>query len=446
VRLQVKLALYNAISKAIIVLAIGALLPLLIQRVVYNHIDKRLVARLDKTFRIIDKGGLNEIALDQDCSFDSYNIFKEEFLSISPLPKLPVNFGKNNIENSERVIESELVRHRVLTRAFIFDNQLYDINIGEGLSAVDQLNLTIKQFTIWMLIAVVLFSIFLDFGFAQLLLKPFNKIVNEKLKDVRHPSTFNPQPIKSSTSEFSHLDRSINEMMQQIKETFEMEREFITNVSHELLTPVSILKNRIENLISDPSLPNDIADKLVESQKTLSRLTKVVKALLYISKIENEQFLKNESVSIKTTMQEVLDELVELIETREITIVTEWKDDFIFTPCNKSLLYTLLYNLITNAIKYNVSKGKISIAGEKEETAFVLKINDTGIGISEDQLPHIFDRFKRFRPSDEISYGLGLPIVRTIAEFHNIEINNESEKNKGSTFILRFPYLNDQKT
>ena len=123
-KLQVKLALYNAISKALIILAIGALLPLLIERVVYNHIDKRLVARLEKTFKMVEIGGLDEISLDQDCSFDSYNIFKEEFLSISPLPKLPADYGKNNIENSERVIENERVKHRVLTRAFIYDNQI----------------------------------------------------------------------------------------------------------------------------------------------------------------------------------------------------------------------------------------------------------------------------------------------------------------------------------
>ena len=126
--------------------------------------------------------------------------------------------------------------------------------------------------------------------------------------------------------------------MRQIKETFEMEREFIMNVSHELLTPVSILRNRIENIISDPNLPHEIAVKMVDSQKTLSRLTKVVKALLYISKIENAQFVKNESASPETIMREVLEELDEWIQTKGISIISEWKDSFVFEPCNKSLL------------------------------------------------------------------------------------------------------------
>jgi two-component system, OmpR family, sensor histidine kinase ArlS len=438
-KLQVKLALYNAISKAIIILAIGALLPLLIERVVYNHIDRRLNARMEKTMRIVEKGGVNEIVLDQDCSFESYNIFKEEFLRIIPLPRLPVDFGKSRIENSERPIGNEFVKHRVLSKAIIYDNQLYEIEIGEGLSAVAQLNLTIRSFILIMLGAIVLISIALDFGFVRLLLKPFNKIVNEKLRDIRHPSTFNPQPIKTSTYEFTHLDKSINDMMRQIKEAFEMEREFIMNVSHELLTPVSILRNRIENLISDPSLPHDIAEKMVESQKTLARLTKVVKALLYISKIENEQFVKKESTPLSTVMKEVLEELEEWTQTKGITVVNDLQDEFNFTPSNRSLIHTLFYNLISNAIKYNSPGGKIMVSGEKQENSYLVKIADTGIGIASDQLAFIFDRFRRFRPADDMSYGLGLPIVKTISEFHGIDIVTESEKHRGTTFILKFP-------
>lgn len=440
-KLQLKLVLYNAISKAIIILAIGLLLPLLIQRVVYNHIDKRLVARLDKTILMVDRGGLNEITLDQDCSFDNYNIFKEEFVSISPLPTLPPDFGKVHIENSERAIEDESIRHRILTKAFIYDNQLYLLAIGEGLSGVDQLNHTIKIFILWLLIAVILFSIFLDLSFARLLLKPFNKIINEKLKDIQHPASFDPKPIQTSTYEFTHLDRSINEMMKKTREAFEMEREFIMNVSHELLTPVSILRTRIENLISEPNLPHEVAEKMVESQKTLSRLTKVVKSLLYISKIENEQFVKNESASPEAIMQEVTEELDEWIDTKGITVISEYKDGFVCSPCNKSLLHTLLYNILTNAIKYNVTNGKIYITGEKVDKHFVLKIRDTGTGIAPDQIPFIFDRFKRFRPADDKSYGLGLPIVKSIAEFHDLNISAESEDNKGTTFIIKFPII-----
>ena len=131
-KLQLKFVLYNAFSKAIIILAIGAFLPIIIQEVVYNHIDKRLIARSDKVLQIIRLGGLNEIMLDQDCSYGSFNIFKEEYVSIEPLQRLDNDIGTIKIEDADVKMEGEVLKHRVLSEAFMFDNQLYDLEIGEG--------------------------------------------------------------------------------------------------------------------------------------------------------------------------------------------------------------------------------------------------------------------------------------------------------------------------
>jgi len=414
-------------------------MPVVIKQVVYNHIDKRLNARLEKTLRMVQIGGINEITLDEDCSYGNYNIFKEEFVSISPLNALPSDFGKTEIENTERIIENDIVQHRVLSKAFIYDNQLYKIEIGEGLGAVEQLKLTIRRFMLWMMTIVILLTIFLDLGFARILLRPFNKIINVKLKDVTHPTKFDGTRIRSSTFEFSLLDRSINDMMSKIKEAFEIEREFITNVSHELLTPISILQTRIENILNDPQLPDETALRLVDSQRTLTRLTRIVRALLYISKIENEQFLRNESASLKGLVEEIVGEMDERLTEKSIEVKQEWEEDFICIPCNRSLLFTLLFNLISNSIKYNKQNGKITIHGCKKSDGYELMIADTGQGIKEEHIPHIFDRFKRFRPEDDMSYGLGLPIVRTIAQFHGIQIQVKSHPGDGSEFRLLFP-------
>lgn len=228
-------------------------------------------------------------------------------------------------------------------------------------------------------------------------------------------------------------------MMTQVNEAFEVEREFIMNVSHELLTPVSILRTRIENLLTDPSLPNDAADKLVESQKTLSRLTKVVKALLYISRIENEQFVKNEKVSVKTLIEEVLEELDEWLMAKNIKLRNEISEDWICSPCNKSLLHTLFFNLLSNGIKYNIEGGELIISNSRKDGAYVLSVSDTGLGIESAHIPFIFDRFKRFKPEDGKSFGLGLPIVKTIASFHGLDIRVESERSRGTTFFISFP-------
>jgi hypothetical protein len=228
-------------------------------------------------------------------------------------------------------------------------------------------------------------------------------------------------------------------MMSQINEAFQLEREFITNVSHELLTPISILQNRVENMINDPQVPEEVVNKLAESQKTLSRLARVIKALLYISRIENEQYIKNESAELDALVEDVLEETDVLIQDKNIHLEKSELESFVFSPCNKSLLHTLVFNLISNAIKYNRPDGSITVTGKNKENLYHLRIADTGIGMPADQLPHIFDRFKRLRPDDEMGFGLGLPIVRSIAEFHQIKIEASSEYGKGTTFDLYFP-------
>jgi len=442
-KLQLKFVLYNAFSKAVIILAIGVFLPIVIEKVVYNHIDKRLVARSDKILQIIRLGGLNEIMLDQDCSFGSYNIFKEEYVSIEPLKRLDNEIGTIRIEDAQVKIEGELFKHRVLSEAFLFDNQLYDLEIGEGLSTVDQLKNTLWYFTLWTLIAVIVISVFIDIGFSRLLMRPFYKIIDRKLRNTQHPTLFETTQIKTNTFEFTYLDQSINEMMHKIKDTFLIEKEFINNVSHELLTPISILQNRFENLLSEKNLSDEVADKIVESQKTLLRLSKTIKALLLISKIENSQYLKNEDTDILSLTHDVMAEIGERITQKNITLEEKWDANFIFHNSNKSLLHILIFNLINNAIKYNKANGKISVHGFfNSEKKFSLVISDTGVGIEDEHLKNIFDRFKRFRPDDGASYGLGLPIVQTIANFHGINITVDSEKDKGSSFSILFPNQN----
>ena len=439
-KLQLKFVIYNAFSKAVIIAAFGFLLPMIVERVVYHHIDNRLEARKDLILKKISVGGLNQALLDENCSFNDFNIFKEEFISIQPLKlrfdSVPAPTVKNEVWNFEGTSQQE---HRVIKQPFLFDNQWYELNIGEGISTIDKLKKTITVFSLWTMIIVIILSVFVDLGFVRIIMKPFNKIVSNKLRDLRDPFAFDFTKIKSSTYEFSYLDESINQLMKKIKDAITTEREFISNVSHELLTPVSILQNRLENIVADEKTPDEISLKIIESQKTLNRLSKIIKTLLMISKIENEQYVKNESVDIRLLVDEVIMEIEERLQQKNIQLKKLIYDDFTFSPCNKSLIHTLVFNLVNNAIKYNKENGTIIITGRIKGKNYLLEIADTGIGIEKNQISGIFGRFKKISYGDENSYGLGLPIVKTIAGFHRINIDVKSEVNTGTEFILSFP-------
>jgi signal transduction histidine kinase len=273
------------------------------------------------------------------------------------------------------------------------------------------------------------------------MLRPFNKIVRQKLQLANNPAQYNFDTIKTSTWEFNYLDKSINDLMRKTKDAFLIEKEFIANVAHELLTPISILQNRMENMIINNEVPVEFENKIIESQRTLSRLSKIIKALLMISKIENDQYLRQDQVNIPSLLDEVIQELEELMQEKQITVVKNLQPVPLFGPSNKSLLFTMFFNVVNNAIRYNNIGGTITITGRREGDMYVLEIEDSGIGIDENQLDNIFDRFKRFNTgaAEGQGYGLGLPIVKTIADFHRIGIGVESKKMKGTVFIFTIP-------
>ncbi len=434
-KLQVKFAIYNALSKALIVLAFGAILPIIVEKIVYNHIDKRLRARSEKVLKIIQLGGINDIIRDQDCSFESYNIFKEEFVSIRPILKTEYNPGIV-IVNEKWNIEGENLSHRIIRQPFNYDNQMYQLNIGEGLGTVDQLKKTISKFSLWAMIVVIIISVFVDLGFVRLLLKPFYKIIETKLKPVPSPVNFNTTPVKGTTYEFVHLDQNINNMMHKIKDAFLVEKEFIANVSHELQTPISIVQNRLENIIVDGKVPDEVAVKLIDSQRTLGRMSKIIKALLLISRIENDQYIKEETVKACELLNEVIAEIEDRLHEKNITISTHFESDFEINPSNRTLLFTMFFNIINNAIKYNKDGGNIIINTKVRDGAKIIEIKDSGIGIDPNQIDIIFDRFKRVNANISDGYGLGLTIVKSIANFHGMTISVTSEIDKGTTFIV----------
>ena len=435
-KLQSKLVLFNALSKAFVLLVFVIIMPVLINHVAMINTDQQLLEKKEHVLNIIKAAGISTfIEEDSESGYGSYNLLKEEFISLELLEE---DEWPEGIENSLRMVEEEVVNYRVLSHTFRQDGNVYLLEVGRSLSTVDHIEATLRKFTLYSLITIILLTVFTDVAYAKFLLKPLNNIIG-KLRSTKDPSSFRFEKVITSTTDFKYLDKSIHEMMERIEAVFLKEREFISNVSHELLTPVSILQSKLENMLVREDITDDNAMKLVEAQKTLSRLKNIIKALLLISKIENEQYLKSDSVSIAELVREVAEEIEDRLQARGIEMVIEIKNDYLIKACNKTLLYTLVFNLVNNAIKYNKEGGKIIIKGFQNSSRYVLEVHDTGIGMEEDNIPYIFNRFKRLQKTDHESFGLGLPIVKTIADFHQIVIKVLSVPNTGSSFHLYIP-------
>lgn len=437
-KLYSKLTLFNAVSKILILLVLILFVPPIANRVVLNHVDERLTVIKQKILNTVDRVGITKfIKEEEDSSFSSYNILKEEFISIEQVPDTVT--VTEQIENTQRNIENVIVNYRVLSFVFVKSKKKYLLEIGRSLFNIEQLIFIFKKFTFYILIVILLVTVLIDVWFTKLLLRPFQWIIEKKLKTVKYPADFNFQKLITSTTDFRYLDKSINRMMMKISNAFLQEKEFTSNVSHELLTPISILQSRIENILSDTALPDNVVEKILESQKTLTRLKKIITTLLMISRIEHEQYIKEDTVSIRQLIAEVIDEIEERLSEKKIQLDFNCSENFTFSQCNKSLLFTLFFNLINNAIRYNVPSGKVVIFSANKNGKFSVEIKDTGVGMDAEKIKTLFDRFRKQKNSDEESHGLGIPIVKAVADFHKIDIQITSQPGRGSSFCLIFP-------
>jgi signal transduction histidine kinase len=436
-KLQAKLALFNAVSKVLIIVAFVIVMPMVINHVAVLNTDQQLTQKKEQVLEMIAEMGIAEFILTDstETGYGSYNLLKEEFISIELMGSVETGSG---IENSLRLVEEDVVNYRVLSHTFEQDGNRYLLEIGRSMATISQIETTLRKFAFYILIAIVLLTILTDVAFTKFLLKPLTVIIDKKLKQVQDPASFHFEKIQTTTTDFKYLDDSIHDMMARLEAVFLKEREFIANVSHELLTPVSILQSKLENMLSSENMSEENIIRLIESQKTLNRLKNIIRTLLLISKIENEQYLKEETVTVESLINEVVEEIEDRLLVKNITLEKSLEENYVIAHCNKSLLYTMLFNLVNNAIKYNKEAGKIVIRGYQSPGGYVLEVNDTGIGIAPDSIPYIFNRFKRFTKSDNDSFGLGLPIVKTIASFHQIMIDVFSTPDEGSSFRLTF--------
>lgn len=437
-KIKHQLAIFNAISRLTLILILWFVLPILVEKVVYHNTNKDLLEKKKKFVKNLGKQEIYDFLVRNDTTetYSSFSTLHSEFLELYQISKK--DFSKKDLFLKEnRTIENEENQYLILQHDFVYDKIFYELEIGSNLSEINDFTYAIRLFIIVLLVGIVIFTFLIDTFYIEYLLKPFYKIIDKKIRRVNEPENFDNSPIASHSSDFQELDIVLNEMMNRISELFKKEKQFIANVSHELLTPIALLKNKFENLIQNESLDDNAIDKISSSLKTLDLLKKIINNLLLISRIENNQYHINENIHLDELFSELIESLKDRIDEKKIIVIKNIELQTHFAG-NKTLIHILLYNLLVNAIKYNSINGNISISDGIINKKYYIIIKDTGIGINELQLKTIFERFSRFNHQHE-GHGLGLAIASSIAHFHKIEIDVISEPNIGSSFRLLFP-------
>jgi len=229
-----------------------------------------------------------------------------------------------------------------------------------------------------------------------------------------------------------------------LRQLEKVRKDFVANVSHELRTPISNIKGYAETLIDGALEDKENArDFLKIIYSNSDRLTRLIDDLLDLSKIESDKLgVTLKDCSLKPIVTRVTDGLQKQVQDKEITIKIEITEDMPDILADEARIAQVLLNLIDNAIKYNQQKGIIIISAKEKNKFVQVDVSDTGIGISDKDLPRLFERFYRVdkaRSRELGGTGLGLSIVKHIVSAHRGEVSVQSVLGQGSTFSFTLP-------
>jgi two-component system, OmpR family, phosphate regulon sensor histidine kinase PhoR len=228
-----------------------------------------------------------------------------------------------------------------------------------------------------------------------------------------------------------------------------LRRQFIGNVSHDLRTPLAGIKAVVETLqdgaIDDPSVARDFLDRI---NNEVDRLAQMVDELIELSRLETgKAVLKRETVNLNNLIREITDYLEPQAKRKNITLYNSIEEDLPTVEADQERIRQVVINLLHNAIKFTPEGGKITLSTRLENGKVTTEITDTGIGISKEDLPHIFERFfKADRSRSGGGSGLGLAIAKHIVQSHGGEIRVQSREGQGSTFSFSLPLTGGAKT
>lgn len=247
-----------------------------------------------------------------------------------------------------------------------------------------------------------------------------------------------PLSVPDSSSEISELARAFNQMSQRLNQVFLMQKNFSQNAAHEFRTPLTIMKTRIGLFRKKNGLAPQTEELLHIMEGEINRLSAMVGSLLELTNLEREDSF--EPLHPGELLQAVADEVSPLAQERRVSIIVNASPSMLWG--NKHLLRRALFNLMENAVKYSEADGKVAAAVRCENGWVRVEVTDQGPGIPEELRQQIFEPFFRVdkaRSRQQGGAGLGLALVRAIAEYHGGAVIAEAAEAGGSRFVLTLP-------
>lgn len=242
--------------------------------------------------------------------------------------------------------------------------------------------------------------------------------------------------------ELSELGREFNSLTKRLKDTEELRRRFVSDASHELKTPLASIRLLSDSIVNSQNMDIDTMREFVtDIGNEAERLSRTTEKLLSLTKMDSGIGVSKDKLDVKRIVEKTMHLLSPLAKEYRVTISAELQHNC-FISGSEDLVYRIIFNLAENSIKYNMPGGMVRIVLFREDENVVLLVEDSGIGIPDEDLPHIFSRFYRVdkaRSRDAGGSGLGLSIVFDAVRLHGGSISVEKREIGGTRFIVKFP-------
>lgn len=357
---------------------------------------------------------------EKDPSILTKTYFDESFFTVKKIEQQEALGMKDEYQDTtllmqdadDQAPESEPVR--MLITAFELNGDYYELKVANSMVEEDDLIQELFYDILWLYGCLLISIVVINQVVLKRLWKPFYDLLVQ-LKSFRLGQSKSLPKIQSQTREFHDLNAVVGDLLHHATETYQQQKEFIGNASHELQTPLAMIQNKLELFIEKGDLKDSQYQDLAEVLNALERMIRLNRTLLFLTKIENAQDLDNQPVSINEVVLKVMDELEDIVEYKEVKLNLK-EQETLWVEMDPALARVIVSNLLRNAIFYNCPQGSVWI----EIVDGSLKIRNTGQQVRLDS-QGLFNRFQKQKNQSE-GTGLGLAIVKAIADLYGFEI------------------------
>ncbi len=373
--------------------------------------------------------------------------YSKNIPSISILSKKAFNYvlrGKSRFGNIDIDLPpNKEVDLRTFTMPVFENNKVaYIIQVARPLSVIKSAQDDLRTLLLFLLPLTVLLTGVVGLFLAKLALSPVDRII-ETIHQITVENLRLRINIPDTKDEIKRLADTFNDMLGRLERSFTTQKQFIEDLSHELKTPLAVLKGEMEVTLKKIRSTQEYESALTSGLDEINTIIRIVENLLMLARFDSDTIaLEMRPLNITDVILGAINDIKVLAEAKNITLASPaaLAGGVGLIKGEEGQIRRLFLNLLDNAVKYTPRGGRVTINAGEEKNFVKVEVSDTGVGVPPEELPHIFDRFYRVDKSrGSAGFGLGLSISKSIVEAHKGRIEAKSEPGRGTTLTVFLP-------